>query len=380
MFDSIATLTDATLGMRFWCLFLVLFTISISWRVNYNYTPNKPLSILQGNRTKLIFFCFFLLSLTWWIDGDYFSYILHAKTHDVNWIFDDGALLEKGHQAICSLVNGDWLGYRIVCWGTALTLFMVTARRFGINIQHALFCLFILWHHTFCYGRVTLAMAIYFYGISFLCKPLDKKLISYIIGVIIILCCSYFHRSALLLIVSTPAIFVLTVKKRVSLPYILLCVFLIFWVVLNNIDMLYQTEDWGEDTMNYLQSYSEREFGVKTIYGLISTYIKYAAIYMPVALITYVMVKYRESSIPQEIKMLYSLMIILFTISIAFYFTGEAQFTIFYRTLNFIMIPSSLILAFLHLNGIMSKRMFLGAIGFGLLSDIWKVFYSIYSF
>ncbi len=379
MLDSIEFLTGPTLGMRLWCFFLVVITIAVSWNRNYNFIPQQSAYRLRGASTTFLFCCFFLLAITYWIDSDTYQYIDLAKSHDVDFKFQDGLRMEKGHQFICSIVDGDWLGFRILCWGGALCLFVLTAKRLGINIQHALFCLFLLWYHTFCYGRVTLAMAVYFFGVSFLCKPLNARYISCILGLLIISSSLYFHRSAVLLIAVTPAIYMLTLKRKVSVGYLLLCLTVIFLVIYTNMAIFYQSTVADEDTMQHLQNYSEKELEVRNLFGVISMYISFCAKYIPIIMISYVLVKKKKENICKPIVMLFSVMIVLLTISLSFYFSGEAQYTLFYRALNFTMIPVSLILAYMHFNGLMSKRLFFYSIAFGIFEAFWKVFYSVYS-
>ncbi len=378
--DYIAYLTEPTLEMRLWCFFLVLVILLFSWRKNFLYRPTYPLAQLEGPRTIFLFIGFLLLALTYWIDEDYFSYIELAQIQNIDWQFDNEAYLEKGHQLLCFVAHGNWFYYRLLCWSISLLLFVLTAKRLRINVQHALFCLFILWYHTFCYGRVTLAMAFYFYGVSFLCKPITKYLIrSYIIGIIIILSSFYFHRSIILLIVITPAIYMLQVKKQTSIIYSLICIALVFSIVIINITILYTSNSIEEETANKLATYSVRELQDKSIIGYIVLYITYIAKYIPILVSTYFVIL-KKMPLPNYIKMFFSVMIITFTISIAFYFSGKAQYTLFYRTLNFTMIPSSLIIAFLHQEGIMSQRIFFWTLLGGMCIGFLKVFYPIYSY
>ncbi len=46
----------------------------------------------------------------------------------------------------------------------------------------------------------------------------------------------------------------------------------------------------------------------------------------------------------------------IFVTSIAFYFSGEGQFTLFYRVLFMTMIPVSLVLTYMHTEGIISRK------------------------
>ncbi len=378
MIDYFGSLTELSFGLSLWCFLLVMLIIVVTWNTNYKFSVSKPISTLTGWRTTFLFLAFLLLSLTYWIDTDTFGYMNLARICDVDFKYDENLKMEKGHQFFCSIVNGDWLGFRFLCWGSALILFVLTAKRLNINIQHALFCLFILWYHVFCYGRVTLAASLYIFGLSFLIKPLKSSVLSYLFGIGIILCSIYFHRSAILLIGITPSIFMFSVKKRVSWFYIISLFIFILAVIYINAGLLYQSQDLDSGTMTKLQMYSERELYSASFLGQIRSTLYYLVKYSVVAVITYVIIKNRKHEMQGFAKMLYALTITMVAVAVGFYFSGDSQFTLFYRTLNFTMVPSSLLLAYFHQYGYINQKLFHCIIGFGAFMSFFRVFYAVY--
>lgn len=370
--NEIETLSESTLGMKFWCLLIVYFTFILSWRPNYTYSVGKYGTLKRG-RTIALFMCILIIALTWWVDTDYYEYIRLSNSGNVGWEFSDSLTLEKGHQAILSLIDGDWFLFRVICWGGALTLFSLLAKRFKINVQQALFCLFIIWIHTFSYARVSLAMAVYFFGLSFLCKSAKPKLLSVILGICILLTSFYFHRSALLLIAITPVILIPLINKQMSFAFVLSSLIFIALCVIAGIGLLYQTSGLDEITTEKLKTYSERNMGGMSIFTTVITYLNFSAKYAPAIAITYILVKLRQTALPLFVRQFYVVMIVIIALAIAFYFSGEAQYTLFYRTLNFIMIPTSILLAYLHYNGYMSKRVFFYSIILGACEILSRV-------
>lgn len=98
--------------------------------------------------------------------------------------------------------------FRFYIWGGALLLATKTAQRLHINSNTYAFVFSVFFLLIFSYARVSLGMAMYFYGLSYLLVPNKKNTIaSYIWGVIFIVCSYFGHRSMILPILFTPLIF-----------------------------------------------------------------------------------------------------------------------------------------------------------------------------
>ncbi len=358
MLDSLVLGKLLTLPMILWCLFLYLIIVCGNWRYNVTLYGNpKYYGRLKGGRTTWIFFCFFLFVLTWWLNTDYYGYANYAQFGDVDFNFNPLLELEVGGQFIASIVNGDWLGFRVGVWGTALILFVLTLRRFELNVQHGLFILFLMYYNIFCYGRVTLAMAIYFYGLSFLCKPLKNNLFSIIIGVLLIYCCHFFHRSAILMIVLTPMLFFASFRKWFKTNrYMILLLFVILMGIVVGIEGLYSIGGLDDKTQHKLEMYEQREMAKANILGVIGEIIDYTSYILPNIVLIYYLFKLRKGVLPLYITRLMIVGLSIFVTSIAFYFSGEGQFTLFYRVLFMTMIPVSLVLTYMHTEGIISRK------------------------
>ncbi len=347
-----------TAPMALWCLLLYLLIVVGNWRNNVTLLGNAKYNYrLKGGRTWWIFILFFLFVLTWWLDSDYFGYIKYAINGDVDFNYDSFNPLEYGHQFIASLVNGNWICFRVMVWGTSLVLYVLSAKRFGINIQHSLYILFVLYFNIFSYGRVTLAMALYFYGLSFLCKPIKSHLLlSWGIGICLILSCSLFHRSAVLMIITTPLLYMATTREKGKPTFYLICLILVFAIIYISVGKIYSITSLDDRTIDKLARYSDRTMGNATLLGIISNIISYTSYILPNLYLIYYLLKKGFSQLPIYMRRLLSLGLSLFCISIAFYFSGEAQFTLFYRTLFMTMIPISLVFAYMFSHNILSKK------------------------
>ncbi len=358
MFETLAGRPILTYPMVLWNIILYLIIVVGNWRYNVTlYHNSKYQSFLYGRRTKFVFFLFLLFVLTWWIGSDFWAYIVHAKDADMNFDFVPSHRFELGEQFVASIANGNWLGFRIGIWGVSLVLFILSARRMQLNIQHSLFILFVLYYDIFSYGRVTLAMATYFYGLTFLCKPVKKLvLLSVVVGVMLILSCQLFHRSAIVLIPITPIIYILAFSKRSSFSYLITVFVLISIIFYLGSHLIYSTNILGDVAQTKLEGYTEREMKSYTVFGKINNVIEYIGLYLPCIVMVHYLRKIGTQNVPIYIYRLMCVCLCVFVIATVFYFSGEAQFTLFYRTLYMTMIPASMILSYLHTSRFISRK------------------------
>jgi hypothetical protein len=123
-------------------------------------------------------------------------------------------------------------------------------------------------------------MAVYFFGLSFLCKPLKgNKFIGYIIGIGLILLSRYFHNSAIIMMMITLVIFVPINKKIVILLFILTPILLssfsnYFYTILDSGEM-------GEDITAKLNTYNELERDALGISGYMINTLQFLSFYIP---------------------------------------------------------------------------------------------------
>lgn len=108
--------------------------------------------------------------------------------------------------------------FRFYIWGGALWLVIRTARRLHINSNAYAFVFAVFFLLIFSYARVSLGMAMYFYGLSYLLAPnKNNTIVSYILGVIFIGCSYFGHRSMILPIIFTPLIFLKFNKYTIAM-------------------------------------------------------------------------------------------------------------------------------------------------------------------
>lgn len=239
-----------------WTSLYCLITFFLILKANYKEGLKYPFIKKVDNRKEkwtYVLICFFFI--THCIIGDFF----YLMEHVYNYIFIPGYYNfgEEIYHIIAKIVDKNYLLFRTVVWGGSFALFCWSAKRLEVPVYYAVFFLFATHSITFSYARATAAMAMYFWGLSFLCKPLSKfKWTSYLIGITIIYLSWAFHNSALIMIIMTIMLFVPLRKWN-----IIAVIFLIpmFSILLEKYLFLFAQETTNETLANKINDYSERD-------------------------------------------------------------------------------------------------------------------------
>ncbi len=270
------------------CYFIVLLTNNYKAGL-YDFSSSKTIA----HKWTLFFIGLFFVTHT--MRGDFFHMMEHVK----NYRFAVGAYNygEPVYIAIAQLVDKNYFLFRTIVWGSAFILFCLTAKRMKVPVYQAAIFLLLNYAILFGYGRVTLAMAVYFLGLSFLCRPIERyPLISYLIGILIVLISSSFHSSSYVMIAMT-LLLLLPIRKWtivlvvVSFPILIYVARPIFEYV-----MLASTD---EMMLNKASNYLERERGIRGLSGILISSLQYAAFYVPFFISTIVFLQKNISNIFQ---------------------------------------------------------------------------------
>lgn len=164
------------------------------------------------NRKTPIFFTWLLILIfvlfAFW-DTDYFSfrYIFHTSLEGFR---------DPLYYYLSFISFDSYTIFRLLIWGTGLLLFHKTAKRFNLSSNYTAYIFVIFFLLTFSYARVSLGMALYFYGLSHILKPNYQNQFASLVWGLIFIGCSYFgHRSMVIPILLTPLIFIKLTKKNI---------------------------------------------------------------------------------------------------------------------------------------------------------------------
>lgn len=365
---------EHSMGTAFFCIavYLLVFCLNYTRAIKYPYicSVNKSTKQMQ-------IFLIGLIIVIFCKKGDFFH--LMETVHGYN--FTPGAYNygEEVYLQLGKLLDRNYLLFRIVVWGGAFALYCWTAKRLKIPVYYAAMLLFCSYIVLFSYARATAAMAVYFFGISFLCKPIkNRKLISYIIGAIIIYTSWTFHNSAIVMIVIT--IILLMPLRKWSIALILIGIPFIATIAKEYFyAIMIIAEDSESAVGGRMAQYSQSERGSAISQTILRTF-KYSSFYIPIIISTItIFTKNNIKKIPVHIIRLYKVAFgIIFMASIIYLF-GASFYVMFYRVLYMAMIPVCLITTALYKEGYISKKQFKWCYTPGIIFCILDCIYDVYA-
>ena len=315
----------------------------------------------------------YIVCMTYFINTDYYSYL-----EDYNDGFRLVGAKEPFYIWLHSISFGHYTIWRTFVWGSAIIIFYKLCSRLNINKNIAIFILIMFATSKFAYGRVILAMATYYLGLSYISKPIDSKFMSFLIAIILIPSSYFFHRSMLVIIALTPLAFVNFNKKKLILlllisPLLVSGIKLIFNLfVSGSVQMdneLASFQSSAERTSSMDDSYQARNWKSRIMYnvGLFSIFIPY--IYITYA--TCLKKKMLLIELPNKLKPFFNITtIIVYFSTIVLYWVRVGNSSIIgMRYLFMSLIPLIILMAYMYQSSFISKKtlyklMFLGFVSF----------------
>lgn len=369
MFDF--PITEVNIWCTLYCLIMYI-TLLCS---NYHLAIDRAYSInIHAKNKKIAIGLVAIFIICHCLQGDFFHMLQAVKEYDPTPnAYNYG---EPFYVALGLFLQKNYLLFRTVVFGGAFLLFCLTSHRLGIPIYNAAFILLASYIVLFAYSRATLAMAVYYFGLSFLCRPSKNlKWLWYLVGIAIILLSRNFHNSAVIMVIATLAIFI-PYNKITVLGVLIMTPFLLA-IFQDNFLSIMQSGDLGEDITAKFDTYMELEREGIGLSGYLINTLMYCSFYIPLAIISYCLFKSNFKT-HNDILRLYKVMILLMYISILFTFMGDAFNVYVYRILFMTMIPIILITYRLYKSGNMSRKQFLWCIRPGIYYNLIKYVYSLY--
>lgn len=248
--------------------------------------------------------------------------------------------------------------FRLIIWGTALHLFKKTVDRFEISRNIAIYIFTIFFLLTFSYARVSLGMAMYFYGLSFIIKPnRDNRFWSIVIGLAFIGCSYFGHRSLMAIILLTPLAFI-KLNKKVFIAIVVigaiasgLVAILLSDLIAGTIQLSDDFGGAGEAAEHYANIEIELEYNWKFA---LMRYLRFSSFYVAMAYISWKIAFSADSKlISNEIKRYATLSLGILVLALSFMLlpTWGAD-TIGYRYLYMLGIPVCIMLSYFRTNRI----------------------------
>ena len=337
-----------------------------------------PYATSIRNRKCTIVLMFVFVLFSFW-GPDWFHYI------DVYMIlrFGGDTHLEDIYCWIAQNISPNYLMFRFIIWGSGLILYLLALKRLPISKDLSILLFSCLFLPYFSYARVSLAMAMGFFGLTIIYNPYRFKLFSFVLGIIFVLGSFYFHKSSLFLIIIILFTLVLIRFPKKTMWLLILLYPLVLYLVKGLISEFLVTDVEGSN--EHFSSYTmagqhymtkeERVHGLGAGLSMLAEVLPYFVLLF-ISLRTILRGSYQ---IPKIIYAFILVLILIITGSSMFMFDmGANTETIYIRFMRFAIIPSSIILSYFYSNNISPKytRFCYWLFVFGIFYRISYVFYN----
>lgn len=354
------------LDYLYWLLYIIPF-LFLCGKVLY-----KKKKYPKAISTYLFISFFALFAVFYCINSDYFAYR--------DWIYGRDFTFWTKEQIyvliilLCKLLptSYPYEVFRLLVWGSAIVIVYLSVRQYKelLNPGLVLFFLFVLYSSTFCYARASLAMAVFFAGLSlfFHVQGRLKKILAIILAVF----SYFFHHEMIIGIGLLPCLFLPFENRKVRL--LLLAIFIIGLAVVSYLisDPAIFDKILGSDEMsNKIESFNEME---QRSFRL-STLVSYLTYYFPL----FMMSSYfrKDNHIHIYISALFRITCGIIALATIFVFVVGIRSIYTYRILFVSMIPLSIMLSHFYNKKYIKKRQLIVILILALLSNSVRFINSI---
>ena len=267
--------------------------------------------------------------------------------------------------------------FRLVVWGSGLTLLFLAYKRIGHNFDMSLFFFGALYLPLFSYARASLAMSIIIFGITFLCKPVrNLKILSIALGATIVLCSFFFHRTA---VVGIFSVFMATLlidnnKWKTILLIILVPLGIYGLSMLLDSIMMIDFDSVDEVLNRKRDTYLSGDVAVKGIARQLSDFLTRTPMFLSAILYIVLVTKGYYKKMPTVERAIASYVFSIMILALGFSLNlGYNTTVLYYRTINYALPANAIFLMSIKSRNIEQKYfkiiyyMALAAAGYSLL-------------
>lgn len=372
---NIAFYVSNAIFLGFCTLLLYLIIISINkWQLS------NICQTCESNRMRRrVFGCLWLFGTCSFCDGDNFHYIKwieNANTRGIPDIYNSAEII---YQYFSYFTNESFILFRMFVWGGATSILSLTAKRLELSPRKVLLLIISLFIVTFCYARVTLAIVLYFYGFSYLIKPIHRRnILSCVVGLLIIYISSLFHRSAYLLIASTLILVVPKLGKGyrgwfMLTIYIVTAYIIVFYILNHFVEYIQIIGDMS--VVDKYNKYAEKEVSIQGVGAGIYYFLQFVILWGATIACFINNRKYKESWVSYN---LFKMSVALLLGSFIFRIIPDLIGGMAYRIQEMAMIPVTLYLCYSLTYYRFSYKKARALIIIGVISNIYKISYYFY--
>ena len=316
----------------------------------------------DSTQSKWFEWLFLLYCIFAFDGGDFYNYYLLIRE-------DSLEHMEPIYHIIVHAVNNNYILFRLIVWGGALFFFKKAIKRFNLDYNRSLFFLFAVFISVFDYARASLAMSIFFYGLSLVLLPGSNKLRSFILGLLFMISSVFFHNSMIIALAASLLLLVpvngFTVVLIIILFYITSSVFA---PALRN---LVDAELFTASLNEKIEGYSFQEYQDSfSLYEWIRRYMQYATFFIPYFIVA-IKMYFKNIEVPAYIRRLSAIILGFLLVSISVLLIPNLTFVLFYRILFMSMIPILIVFCYFEQNGLISNKTYKFILLLGIASFLF---------
>lgn len=339
----------------------------------------SPFHTTNAKRFLAILLSFLFVVFSFW-GPDWFHY------QDIYKSLLDG---DPGHTEpiyvwLANHLSFDYISFRCVLWGVGLGLILFAIKRLPIQRDLAILFFGSIWIIWYSYARVSISMALAFWGVSLLCAPWrNKKIISYVVGIVAIGSCVFFHKSSYFAIAIILVAYLSNIMSRKLFVVFLAILMLILYFYAPALIGDFLSLDVDADsnlsqTISTGRFYMEGNMGTRGTGAALMDLLEHIPYYLIGAQCLLFITKKGKGNLHSSISFIMRMTVLTILFALLFRFNNNyTTYTVFVRFLRFAHIPCAILLAYFWETKAYPK---LTRITFymALLSTFYAVGYSYY--
>lgn len=343
----------------FWGLYMVVFVYAL-WKTQFAAPKNKH----HVEVSSLIVLYFAAYAVFYCINPDYFRY---RDWMDIPYLMDFHKEQVYGFLILfCRSLPFEYPFevFRLIVWGGGVLLVLYTSKMYRNLLipELTVLFLFVFYSGSFCYARASLAMAVFFIGVSI--HLWGKNLLAKMLGIGLAIGSYFFHHEMIIGVATLPALLLpFDKKKSIYFSLILLVIITTVLTYINSNLALMESVFGDDELVEKMEEFSNQEQGVFRM----STSVKYLNIFYPFLLITNIFYRYR--TLPDAIAGIYRITFALLMATVAFMVVSGLRSTYTYRVMYITIIPLSILITYCYKQGLFKKYQFVIMLLLALLTN-----------
>ena len=313
-----------------------------------------PYRVYSFRRRMSILLCFVFCLFSFW-GADWFGNLIAYNS--VQLFGEERSHYETVYVWIIQYLPDGYLYFRTIVWGSALFLLFRTIKKLPLSFDLALLIFCSTWLPLFSYARVTLAMAIMFFGVAWYYSNSGLKgAFLKIVSIALVLSAIFFHKSAafgvlaLLLAISSKSI-----NKNWMLIYVCLFPIMVYVTQFYMGGFMAMDADISDAGVEAFAAAGQNYLSAENkVHGL-GTDLQMFLEHLPFYLLAFFCYKIMQSpkyiTIPDNIKIfIKSLFLIILMASVFMFDFGVNTDVVYCRLMRFSIIPGVIVLSYFYQN------------------------------